>query len=262
MSTKGPVIGKEDEFEGLYVERFRALVKCEGEFVKYDRDRAALDLGLHLTTPREDQRHLSHTRIWFQLKGIHKESLPLDEFRRAEHVSVTVRVDHLKFWYASPEPVYLSLYIESADAFLAEDVRELVHRRWGANFLAPDTLPAGQQEVTIRVRADSQLTAERLLQMRRHQSMRIDGPFFRGRALGHRLDPLRCSLGRLQPDVYGSLVRRLLQVHDYRPKESMSPKLLFPSPGHTGAHASLGIGKLYATLEWVSQLSTEFGLVL
>jgi hypothetical protein len=131
MSSVGPVIGKEDEFEGLYTEKFRVLVRGFGEFVQYERDRVALDIGLHLTMPTGTQRRVSHTRIWFQLKGIHKETLPSGAYQHARDVCVSVLLDHLKFWFASPEPIYLAVYVEAADTFLVEDVRELVYRQWG-----------------------------------------------------------------------------------------------------------------------------------
>jgi len=255
----GPVIGKQDEFEALYTDKFRTLVREFGEFVQYERDRAALDIGLHLTTPTGTQRRVSHTRIWFQLKGLHKETLPAGDYQRARDIGVPVRLDHLKFWFASPEPIYLALYVEAADTFLVEDVRELVYRQWGEDFLAPETFGGGQREVTVRIRTDAVVTPERVALMRRHQSMRIDGPFFRGRPLGHRLDPLRCSLKRLEPGVYVSLVQHLLAVHDYRATETLRPAALFPGSEVVDEHALLTTGRLYHTFEWVPQLFTEFG---
>jgi hypothetical protein len=56
VSSTGSLIGKEDDFEGRYTAKFRALIKGEGEFVNYDRGRATLDVGLHLTTPSGQQR--------------------------------------------------------------------------------------------------------------------------------------------------------------------------------------------------------------
>lgn len=259
MSSVGPVIGKEDEFEGLYTEKFRALVRGFGEFVQYERDRVALDIGLHLTAPTGTQRRVSHMRIWFQLKGIHQETLPPSDYQGARDVGVRVLLDHLKFWFASPEPIYLAVYIEAADTFLVEDVRELVYRQWGEDFLAPETFRVDQREVTVRIRTDAVLTPERVTLMRRHQSMRIDGPFFRGRALGHRLDPLRCSLNRLEPAVYVSLIQRLLAVHDYRVTEALNPAILFSDSVLTNEHVVLAQGRLYNTFEWVPHLFTEIG---
>lgn len=107
MSNVGPVIGREDQFEGLYMEKFRTLVRGHGEFVRYERDRAALDVGLHLTASTATNRRVSHTRIWFQLKGLQKQTLPLEDYQRATDVAIRVPLDHLKFWFASPEPIYL-----------------------------------------------------------------------------------------------------------------------------------------------------------
>lgn len=259
MSGVGPVIGKEDEFEGVYREKFRVLAREFGEFVQYERDRAAVDIGLHLTTKSAAQRRVSHTRIWFQLKGIHKETLPPDDYDRARDIGVSVSLNHLKFWFASPEPIYLVVYVEAADTFLAEDVRELVYRQWGENFFAPNNFRDDQQDVTVHIRTDALLTPERVELMRRHQSMRIDGPFFRGRPLGHRLDPLRCSLCRLEPIVYVSLVQRLLNVHDYRITEALDASSLFSGSALTDEHVLLTIGNLYNTFEWVPHLFTEFG---
>lgn len=260
MSHKGPLIGNEDVFEGLYTERFRSLVRGQGEFVQYERDRASLDIGLHLTTPSGAAHRVSHTRIWFQLKGLHKRTLPLREYKRAMNIGISISLEKLKFWFASPEPIYLAVYIEAADNFLAEDVRELVYRRWGEDFLAPTTFPEDRRDVTVRIPTSSLLTPERLALMRRHQLMRIDGPYFRGRPLGHRLDPLRCSLSKLPPSVYVSLVQRLLAVHDYRISESLNPADLFPGEILADEHALLVLGRLYTTFEWVPQLFTEFGI--
>ena len=134
MSSAGPIIGKEDQFERRYTDKFRALVSGEGLFVQYEQDRAALDLGVHLTHPAGEQRRVSHARIWFQLKGIHATTLSLEEYHRATSVSFSLPLQHLKFWFASPEPVYLALYVEAADQFVVEDVREIVYRRWGEEF--------------------------------------------------------------------------------------------------------------------------------
>ena len=260
MNDEGPIIGRSDVFEGCYTEKFRMLVREFGEFVKYERDMAAIDIGLHLTTPTGTQHHVSRTRIWFQLKGLQKETLSLNDCQSASDIPVPIRLAHLKFWFVSPEPIYLAVYVEAADTFLVEDVRELVYRQWGEDFLTPGTFGEAQQTVTVRVRTDATLTPERFELMRRHQSMRIDGPFFRGRPLGHRLDPLRCSLNRLEPAVYIRLIERLLSVHDYRVTEELDPVVLFADDVPADEHILLTTGRLFNTFEWVSQLMTAFGM--
>ena len=64
-----------------------------------------------------------------------------DEFHEAKHVTVKVGVEHLKFWFAAPEPVYLVVYVEAVDTFVGVDVRELVEREWGQTFYASMRAP-------------------------------------------------------------------------------------------------------------------------
>lgn len=201
MTTKGPIVGRESEFEKVYSTKFRLLVADHGLFVEYPLDRAALDMGLHLTQNDGEQSRVSSSRIWFQLKGVRQQTLPRKKFGLLKEVAIQVRLEHLKFWFAAPEPIYVALYIESVDLFLVEDVRDIVDRQWGEEFLNPKTFRNDQKNVTVKLGIDKVLTPELLAQMRRHQSMRIDGPFFRGRSLGHRLDPLRCILNRPEPTV-------------------------------------------------------------
>jgi hypothetical protein len=56
-------------------------------------------------------------------------------------------VNHLRFWYAAPEPVYLVVYVESVDLFIAEDVRDIVDRQWPRGSFYRD-VPESQHEVT------------------------------------------------------------------------------------------------------------------
>jgi hypothetical protein len=259
VNNIGPAIGPEDEFEQFYTERFRTLVSPHGVFIKYERDRAALDIGLHLTSAAGAQRRVSLTRIWFQLRGVQKSTFSAEEYDRASTVKLRVDLADLKFWFASPEPVYLAHYVEAKDLFLVKDVRDLVYAQWGDEFLSPGTFKPNQQTVNVVFSKESVLTAGRLVDMRRHQSMRIDGPFFRGRPLGHRLDPLRCIPEQLAPETFVRLVQRLLEVHDYRVQQSFDPgTILAPDSGQE--HAALSIGRLYNTFEWVPQLFTEFGV--
>lgn len=255
-----PTIGRNDEFEGLYTEKFRSLARDQGEFVLYERDRAAIDLGIHLTRPAKKGREVSHARIWFQFKGIKSATLPYEMYVRASEISLTVSLDHLRFWFASPEPIYLAVYLQCADKFLAEDVQEIAYNVWGEDFLKPETFQSDQEQVTIRLSKDSELTPSMWAAMRQHQSMRVDGPFFRGRPLGHRLDPLRCTLNALDPTAFTKLVGRLLEVHGYRVREQLDPGILFGEKNRNPALASLTLGRLYYTFEWVFHMTTEFGI--
>ena len=254
-----PKIGQQDEFEGLYTEKFRGLARPFGKFVKYERDRAALDAGIHLTTKTSRKfRSVSNTRVWFQLKGIQEATLSLADYEKLSDVSLDLPIDNLRFWYASPEAVYLVIYIESADQFLAEDIKDVIDRQWGEDIFSAASFKDGQQYARFRVSRKSILDDVLWQRMLSHRSMRIDGPSFRGRPLGHRLDPLRCIPEKLDPPVFDQLVNRLLAVHGYRESEKLDTSPLFPNCSSRGDVVSLAIGTLNQTYEWVWQMSTEF----
>lgn len=259
----GPKVGEHDEFEGIYTERFRGLARPYGEFVKYERDRAAIDIGLHLTEPTNRRfRTVANSRVWFQLKGIHESTLPLAEFSKRPDIPLDLEVGDLRFWYASPEAVYLAVYVESADLFLAEEIKDIVDRHWGESIFHPGTFGADQKKARVRVSAASRLDDAMWRRMLGHSSMRIDGPSFRGRPLGHRLDPLRCTLNKMEPPAFSELIQRLLIAHGYKVEETLDASGLFPNEGDDGDEVSLTLGTMYYTYEWVHQMMTEFGFDL
>lgn len=92
-----------------------------------------------------------------------------------------------------------------------------------------------------------------------HPALRIDGPTFRGRPLGHRLDPLRCIPDKMEPSVYSDVVNRLLSVHNFKLDETLDETLLFPKTKSSGDVTSLMLGRIYYTYEWVPQNFNEFG---
>lgn len=216
-------MGADDELENRYMPKFEALVSERGLVVEYRRDRAGIDTGLHLfargekTTPKGDRPYWRPmaSRVWFQLKGKHASTVSADEFAKASHVTVSVDVEHLKYWFAAPEPVYLVVYVESVDTFIGVDVRELVEQRWRERFHAA-LREQNADTITIHVPTAAVLDADRIATLVNHRSMRIDGPAFRGRPLGHRIDPLRSVLACPPTDVWAGLVTRLLEAHDFQ----------------------------------------------
>ncbi|WP_390178717.1 hypothetical protein, partial [Microbacterium sp. MTN4-26] len=162
----------------------------------------------------------------------------------------SLELDHIRYWYNAPEPVYLALYVESADAFLAADMRGLVDEQGGlANLGKPD-----QQTTTFKLfKADTLESA--LEHMPRHRSMRIDGPAWRGRPLGHGFDPLRSVLAPMDPGLFVDIIGRLLTAHDFRLTEtgrSLENALSVND-------ATVLQGSLLLTYEWVLPMTTEFG---
>ncbi len=255
-----PVIGNQDEFENRYTHEFRRIAAPYAEFLRYERDRAALDLGLHLKRAiRSGDRGLSTARIWVQLKGIRSSTLDLERLAGAVDVPLDLKIDHLRFWYASPEAVYLVVYLECADMFLAEDIGDIIDRQWGERILDDQTFRPAQKTATVRVRKTAVLDERTWERMFSHRALRIDGPLFRGRPLGHRLDPLRCIPNELDPPAFSDVVGALLDVHGFRRTKALDATGLFPTLESSGDIVSLSLGRMYYTYEWQPQLFTEFG---
>ena len=251
-----PRVGEHDVFEEQYRAKLESLLAPHGLLIHYTLDRASLDLGLHLYESRDSKDAVvGPVRVWFQAKGIHTTTMPKEAFEATDQVAIDgLPVDHVQFWYASAEPVYLAVFLEAVDAFLAEDVRDIVDRSGGMEMLTR-IAAAGQKTMTLKIRRDARIE-QAVVQMPRHRSIRIDGPPFRGRPLGHRYDPLRSELGRLKPEDFDALVARLLDAHDFRPAREIDiGSILDVSVGRVTAQ----VGTLYLTYEWTSPLFSEFG---
>jgi hypothetical protein len=149
--------------------------------------------------------------------------------------------------------------VESADIFLAEDVRDIVDRQWGYGVLNPSTFRQGQAEVRVRLGTSAVLNEARIERMLSHQSMRIDGPQWRGRPLGHRIDPLRSEMSPMAPDDFRALVERLLEVHRYELQDTLDARSLLGGIADGTDRASLTRGRMHYTYEWTHPLFTEFG---
>lgn len=250
-----PQVGAHDVFEDTYRGILKARLAPHGLVIEYDKDRAKLDMGLHLyERPLASNPHVSNVRIWFQLKGLHSSTLSKADLAEATDVPVgDLELETVKYWYSAAEPVYLALYVEALDDFLVEDVRILVDRRGGPGELGRLSR-AGQRTTTLRLLVSSTLEAA-LGQMPQHRSLRLDGPDWRGRPLGHNYDPLRSELAPFEPTTFESLVEALLTAHDFRPSGSLRLADHFEVSGRAVAT----LGTLYLTYEWTSPLFTEHG---
>lgn len=216
---------------------------------RYDQDRAAIDTGLHLFVEGPGNDYMaSNARVWFQAKGKRTETLPSEQFDAAPSVSTSVKVEHLRYWFAAPEPVYLVVYVESKDLFVAEDVRVIVHTMWpdGAFYRSTDSLTT----VTVHLNKTAVLDESRLGTMLAHRSMRIDGATFQGRPLGHRFDPLRSQLAIDTRRLWERIVTRLL--NEYRFSET-APRVSDTS------ELTLVEGRFYDTMVWQSGAFAEIG---
>lgn len=249
-----PNIGEDDVFEQQYMYELKMLLAARGVVLNYGIDRAAIDVGVHLWIEAEDgSRDVSGPRVWMQAKGYHAETLTVEALAAAESISShSVSMNHVRFWYNAPEPVYLVEYVESVDTFFAADVRDLVDNRGGLAKVAT----AGAS-TTFHLSKDQTIELA-LARMPRHRSMRIDGPAWRGRPLGHGIDPMRSELAPMDPELYIELVTALLDAHDFRVHSNNGE--LKPLNGLLGTdQPTVLTGRLYLTYEWVLPLFTEFG---
>ncbi len=229
--------------------KLRALLTTRGVPVTYEKDRGGIDTGLHLFVEGPSGYDASQVRVWFQAKGKRSSTLSQEQFESLDYVDCSVAVEHLRFWAAAPEPVYIVIYVESADIFVAEDIRDVVERQWPAGTFYPALAEPGNS-VTLKIDASRVLDPARLESMLHHRSMRIDGPAFRGRPLGHRFDPLRSQIEVCSADLFARLVESILSAHDFR------------STGTVPARRDLRLvaGRVYQTLEWQSPAFAEFGV--
>ena len=248
-----PNIGDDDVFENAYIHNLRAKLSKRGVLVEYEFDRAAIDVGVHLWIETDQgARDVSGPRVWMQAKGYHAETLTAEAFDASETVkSHPVSMDHVRFWYNAPEPVYLVEYVESVDTFFAADVRDLVDKRGGLAKVVEVGATTTFQIPKARTLDDA------LDRMPTHRSMRIDGPAWRGRPLGHGIDPMRSELAPMDPELFVEVVAALLDAHDLRVQRGGEKPA--PLAGLATDRPTITAGTLYLTYEWVLPSFTEFG---
>lgn len=146
-------IGKENVFERKYMGKFRNFASQFGEFVSYEHDRGARDIGLHLTKKLKSRNEtLSSALCWFQMKGITAKKFSKEEFKKKSEIKIQLKVKHLRYWYIQPMPTYLILYIESADIFLILNIQKYICEMWGN-----DIFELKQKLATVSVKKSSVL---------------------------------------------------------------------------------------------------------
>ncbi len=129
-------VGKEDVFEKHYTQKFRVLASQFGEFVGYERDRAARDIGLHCTRQSKFGNELvTSTLVWFQLKGLRKSTLSEAEVEKKDRISISLQTNHLRFWYCQLTPTYLVVYLESIDKFCILNIKQYLDETVGDGIL-------------------------------------------------------------------------------------------------------------------------------
>ncbi|WP_156458799.1 hypothetical protein [Microbacterium sp. Leaf179] len=240
-----PRITDDDILEQTYMAKLRGILTQKGVLLEYPVDRAAIGVGVHLWVEVDGKKEVIGPRIWFQAKGFHDTTVTATDFAAAETVTTpSLELDHVRSWYNAPEPVYLTVYVEAADVFLAVDVRDFVDRRGGLAKIA------SQKSTTFNI--SKHATLERAIEhMPAHRSMRVDGPAWRGRPLGHGIDPLRSVLAPMPPKLFVDVVSGILSAHDFRSAE--------PSGALNTERPTVLRGQMHLTYEWVLPMTTEFG---
>lgn len=240
-----PQISDDDVLEQSYMAKLRGILNQKGVLVEYPVDRAAIDVGVHLWVEVEGKKEVTGPRVWFQAKGFHDTTVTKADYDAAETITTpSLELDHVRAWYNAPEPVYLALYVEATDTFLAIDVRDHVDRNGGMVKIA------AQKTTTFKI-SKQQILERAIEHMPRHRSMRVDGPAWRGCPLGHGIDPLRSALAPMPPALFVSIVNGLLSAHDFRPVE--------PADEPSAEGPTILRGRMHLTYEWVLPMTTEFG---
>jgi hypothetical protein len=135
-AAKVLTVGHSDVLEREYTSKFRELAGKYGEFVLYERDRAARDIGLHFTRPLPSGDEAVTVALrWFQLKGISSRKLGAPAAQEADAVKLALEVKHLTFWYMLPDPTYVAVYVQALRGFLVIDIQRYVEEKWGAAIL-------------------------------------------------------------------------------------------------------------------------------
>jgi hypothetical protein len=148
-------IAKVDDFETNYVNKFRALASPYGIFLEYEKDRAAIDIGIHFTQSKKDGTKIVTPSIgWFQLKGIMASTLSAADFNQLTDIPISIPISHLRFWYYLPYPVYLAVYLEALDQFVVINAQ-----RWIREHFQQKILSAVAQTTTIRIPKANKLGA-------------------------------------------------------------------------------------------------------
>lgn len=160
-------VGKNDKFERIYMSKFREFASHFGEFVEYERDRAARDIGMHFTEARADGSEvMSPALVWFQMKGIQTGTLSKTEHKRSKTVNISIRTEHLRFWYIAPETTYLVVYVEAVDQFFVTNIQTFVRDEYG-----DDIFTEKKKTLTIHLAKKNVLDTQAFQLMLRKQSI-------------------------------------------------------------------------------------------
>src|SRR5947209_10811861 len=255
---------RRDESELVYTDKFLSIAHKHGISVRYATDRAALDLGLHLTVPLNDRfKAVTSTRVWFQFKGIDagRNGISKERFDEITDIPQSVKIEHLRQWCRYSEPVYLTVYVHAVDKFFAVDIQKVAQDRWGDSVFKDETFANAkgnlQEFVTIHIPKTAEVNEEFWKRLGAHRSMRIDGASFQGRPLAHGHDFQTRVPQIMDPSLFEDIVGELLTAHRYRLLGIGDAYKIYPRGHAAGDVVSISIGKLYDPYQYDLYMTRE-----
>jgi hypothetical protein len=258
---------RKEESEQIYTAKFLSLANRHGIPVRYETDRAKLDLGLHLTAPLDSRfKSITANRVWFQFKSKQDgpNGLTKEKFDKAAHISQAVGVEDLRQWFRYAEPVYLTVYVEAVDKFFAIDIGRYVDERWGDSVFKDETFAdetgRGRDWTTVHIPKSCEVNQSFWESLSSHRSMRIDGASYQGQPLAHLHDPQSRIPQIMEPDLYDDLVGSLLVAHDYRVEAWGDAYAFHPEAKPAGDIISISIGKMFQPYQYDLYLTREIGM--
>ena len=131
--------GANDVLERHYMGKFQARAAEFGVIARYERDRAARDIGIHFFRKKKSgDEEATGSLVWFQMKGLRSTTMKRSDFEKSDSVSVGLKVKDLRLWYRANGPTYLVVYVESVDLFLVLNIVAYITERYGAGILSLD----------------------------------------------------------------------------------------------------------------------------
>lgn len=253
-----------DESEQIYLGKFVALAAAHGIPITYTTDRAALDIGLHLTVRKTDKmKGVTGSRVWFQFKGQATETLSLEKYGRANTISQAVKIEHLRQWYRYGEPVYLVVYVEAADKFLARDIHKFISDEWGDRIFKDEIFSEKngkpQKSVNIHLpKVTAEVNEAFWIELKKHRSMRVDLESYQARPLADAHDFQSRILRMMKPEVFEDLIGQLLVAHKFRMHgRATDVPSIYPYAVTAGDRVAIFVGKLFEPFQYDHYLTRE-----
>ena len=108
------------------------------------------------------------------MKGVQKDTFSEKQYLACDHMSISLKLNHLRFWYIAPEATYLVLYIESVDKIFVLNIQ-----RYITDYFGDDILTLDQKSLTVDISKQSELDAQAFFLIKQRCSPRTRPPVSR-----------------------------------------------------------------------------------